>query len=147
MGKTIARILSLTLCPAIASHTARQTSTLHSTPLKKAAQKGSEALRAAILTAFWATAPWFMSGCWESSTTRASPTAPTALARKTTSQLRSTSAPRMRPPAQAITSRLLPVKSSAPATTTKIRPSEKLTPPSTRLSPKDRPASLVTRVK
>ena len=37
--------------------------------------------------------------------------------------------------AQAITIRLFPVKSSAPATTTRIRPSEKARPPSSRATP------------
>jgi hypothetical protein len=37
--------------------------------------------------------------------------------------------------AHAITIRLLPVKSSAPATTTRIRPSEKVRPASSRATP------------
>ena len=51
MGKTTARILSDTLRPALASHTARQTSTLQSTPLKKASLKDNEHLAAARFTA------------------------------------------------------------------------------------------------
>ena len=48
--------------------------------------------------------------------------------------------------AQAMASRLLPVKSSAPATTTSKRPSEKHTPPSTRDAANPSVASLATKV-
>jgi hypothetical protein len=46
----------------------------------------------------------------------------------------------------AITSRLLSVNISAPATTTRIRPAEKTRPASTRATPKERALSLNTRV-
>ncbi len=62
MGNTIATALSTTLRPACAIHTAIQTSTLHSTPLKKAVQNGSAALAAAMLTTSRAIAPPFISG-------------------------------------------------------------------------------------
>ena len=68
------------------------------------------------------------------------------LATQTTAQLRSTSPVLTLPSAQAIASRLLPVNSSAPATTTSSSPSEKHTAPSTRPVAKDRPASLITSV-
>jgi hypothetical protein len=50
----------------------------------------------------------------------------------TTTQLRSTWRVLTQPSAQAIASRLFPVKSSAPATVTRIRPSEKAIPPTSR---------------
>ena len=55
----------------------------------------------------------------------------------------------MRPPAQAMTIRLSPVNSSAPPITTRIRPSEKTTPPATRIRPKgaDPPPVIVTVMK
>lgn len=49
--------------------------------------------------------------------------------------------------AQAIARRLFPVKSSAPATTTRTSPRQKLKPPSKRVTPKPRPALVTTTVK
>ncbi len=48
--------------------------------------------------------------------------------------------------AHAMATRLLPVKSSAPATTTSIRPSEKVIPPMTLVGPRPRPLSVMARV-
>ena len=61
MGKTMATTLSMTLLPASAIQTAMQTRALQSTPLKKAVEKGSATLPAAILTYSWAIAPSFIS--------------------------------------------------------------------------------------
>src|SRR3972149_6625634 len=51
MGNTMAMILSVTLRPAMAIHTARHTRMLHKIPLKNASQNGREAFATAILTA------------------------------------------------------------------------------------------------
>jgi hypothetical protein len=53
----------------------------------------------------------------------------------------------MRPSAQAITRKLLPVNNSAPATATRMSPRENASPPSTRVSAKPSDASLATSVK
>ena len=60
MGKMTAKILSVTLRPARASHTAKQTKMLQTIPLKKASQKGSAALATAIFTALIPTALLFI---------------------------------------------------------------------------------------
>ena len=83
----------------------------------------------AILIAVSPTAPPFRLGWPESQTSTASPAAPTKLAAHTTTQLRATWRVLTQPSAHAIASRLLPVKSSAPATVTRIRPSENARPP------------------
>ena len=62
-------------------------------------------------------------------------------------QLRASRPNGMRPSAQAITRKLLPVNNSAPATATRISPSENASPPSTRVSAKPSEASLATSVK
>jgi len=97
-------------------------------------------------TTAWPTAPWLSPPWPDSHTNMASPSAPTALAAHTTTQLRSNSPVLMRPPAQAMASRLLPVNSSAPATVTRMSPSENTSPPSSREAAKPRLASLATSV-
>ena len=94
-----------------------------------------------------ATMPPFMAGWFESNTSSASPAAPTKFAAHTIAQLRSTSSVVILPSAQAMASRLLPVKSSAPAITTSSSPRQNTTPPSTRCAAKPRVASDTTRVK
>jgi hypothetical protein len=93
-----------------------------------------------------ATRPSLSARCPDSHTRTASPAAPTKLVVHTTTQLRSTWRVVTHPSAHAIASRLLPVKSSAPATVTSTSPSEKLRPPSSRVAAKPRPASLATSV-
>ena len=61
-------------------------------------------------------------------------------------QLRSTSRVLTQPSAHAIASMLFPVNNSAPATVTRIRPSENDRPPSTRVAANPSPASLATSV-
>ena len=61
--------------------------------------------------------------------------APTKLPTKTMPQLRNIWAVVTLRAAQAITIRLLPVNSSAPATTTRIRPKQKTRPPRRRFTP------------
>ena len=147
IGNTMAMNLSVTLRPAYAIHTAMHTSTLHSMPRKKASISGIDTLAAAIFTACCATPPPFMPMWPERNTSAASPQAPMKLARHTIIQFFSTSAVLILRSAHAIASKLLPVNSSAPATTTSSRPSEKHTPPRTREAAKPSVASLVTSVK
>ena len=61
--------------------------------------------------------------------------APTKFPTQTSVQIQSRRTVFTRRLAQAITTRLLPVKSSAPAMTTSTRPSEKTRPPSSRVTP------------
>ena len=61
--------------------------------------------------------------------------APTKLPAKTSPQLPQQAGLLTRWLAHAITSRMLPVNSSAPATTTRIRPREKAIPPISRRTP------------
>ncbi len=75
------------------------------------------------------------------------PAAPAKLPAHTTTQLRSSSPVEILPSAHAIASKLLPVNSSAPATTTSTSPSEKVTPPSTCRAAKPRLASARTITK
>jgi hypothetical protein len=146
IGKTMASTLSLTLRPAIAIHTAMHTSTLHSTPRKNASSHGSSALAVAMRIAVRATAPSFIDACPDSHTSSARPTAPAKLAAHTSAQLRNSANVLTWPPAQAIAIRLLPVKSSAPATMTRMRPSENTNPPSRRDAAKPSAVSLATSV-
>src|SRR5690606_11392760 len=125
IGGTIATTLSTTLRPAAAIQIARQTSTVHSAPRTKATSHGSAAFAAATSIALRATRPSPSRGVSARSTSAARPAAPTRLPRQTRHQLRSSSPVPTLPSAQAIASRLLPVNSSAPATTTMISPSEK----------------------
>jgi hypothetical protein len=97
-------------------------------------------------TAVRATSPPFNAPCPDSHTNSASPAAPMKLAAQTSAQLRSSAPVLTCPLAQAIAIRLLPVKSSAPAMTTRIRPSEKTSPPNTREAAKPSDASLATSV-
>ena len=139
-----ATALSTTLRPAIAIHTAMQTSTLHSTPRRNASQAGSPCLASAIRTTVRPIAPSFIPVCPLANTSSASPAAPTKFAAHTSAQLRATSAVLIRPSAQAIASRLLPVNSSAPATTTSSRPSENTRPPTSWLAARPSVASART---
>ena len=91
IGKTTATALSTTLRPAIAIHTAMQTSTLHSTPRKKASHSGSACLARAIRTTVRPTAPSFIPVWPLRKTSSARPAAPAKLAAHTSTQLRSTS--------------------------------------------------------
>jgi hypothetical protein len=142
----MATALSATLRPAKAIHTAMHTSTLHSTPRKKASAQGNSALNVAMATAARPTAPPCIVACPDSHTSNARPTAPTALATHTSAQWRSSSPLRTCPPAQAMAIRLLPVNSSAPATDTSSRPSENASPPISRCAAKPSEASLATSV-
>ena len=72
------------------------------------------------------------------------PNAPIMLPRYTNSQLRSITRRLISRDAQAIDTKLLPVNSSAPATTTRIRPSENASPPSNRVTPKPSSESVTT---
>src|SRR6266567_536524 len=147
IGKTMATALSMTLRPAKAIHTAMQTRTLQSTPLKKAVEKGSATLAAAIRTYSWAIAPSFISACRERKTSTAKPVAPMKLPAQTIAQFRSKSRVLIFPSAQAIARRLFPVNSSAPATTTRISPRENATPPSACLAANPREGSDLTITK
>src|SRR5687768_5493918 len=140
MGNTTAITLSVTLRPASVIHTAMQTSTLQSTPRKNAVQNGSAALAFAISRYV----PAIGSASPERTTNAARPAAPTKLAAQTTVQFFSTSRVVSARCAQAMASRLLPVKSSAPATTTSTSPSENTSPPSTREAAKPSVGSLAT---
>jgi hypothetical protein len=131
MGKTTATALSTTLRPAIAIQTAMQTSTLHRIPRANASSGGSDCFASAMRTTVRAIAPPFIAVWPLAYTRRASPAAPTKLAAATSTQLRSTSNVVIRPSAQAMASRLFPVNSSAPATTTSSSPSENTRPPPT----------------
>ena len=147
IGKTIARILPDTLCAANDSQIARQTSALANTPRRNASAKSSSTLAVAIATAVAATAPSPIAKAPDRCTAAAVPPAPTKLAANTRAQFRSSRVSEILPLAHAMTIRLLPVNSSAPAMTTRTRPSEKATPPSTRVRPKPSAAPVTVSVK
>ena len=129
IGKIIAIILSVTVFPANVIQIAIHTKILHSTPLKIASVLDKPVFATAILTYCSAIAPSFISKCPDKKTSTAMPTAPIKFAMHTTIQFLSKSYSEIFLSAHAITIRLLPVNSSAPATTTKIRPRQKANPP------------------
>ena len=81
VGKTVARILSVTLRAPMHNQTARQTSTLQRTPRARAETGSSAILLRAIWTIVSPTAPLLMVCTPASHTKPAVPTAPTKLPR------------------------------------------------------------------
>jgi len=140
----MARILSVTLRAAKVSHTARQTSMLHRIPRASASTGPSADFASAI---FWAASPTGPVSRPENAMSATIVSAPARLPKYAKSQLRRRLARLTRPSTQAMTIRQLPVNSSAPATTTRISPVEKIKPPSSRAGPKPRPAPAMAAVK
>ena len=141
MGKMMARILSVTLRAEIQSQTAKQTSALHMAPSAMAWTKSRLHLALAMPRALAPTAPLAKAYCWLRIMTTAVRIEPAKLPTYTIPQLRSTAVRGIRPLAKAMTIRLLPVNSSAPATTTAMRPRQKTRPPNSLTRPKPMPAA------
>src|SRR6476469_8556051 len=118
---TVARALTPT-------QTAMHTSALHMMPSVSAGTKASAALLLAVTRADNPTAPPPKVYCAVKNISAAVPSAPMQFPINTTSQLVSILCVRTLPLAHAMTIRLLPVNSSAPATTTMISPDAKTTP-------------------
>src|SRR4051812_677059 len=116
-------------------HTAMHTSALHMMPSVSAGTKSSAALLLAVTSADNPTAPPPKVYCAVKNISAAVPSAPMQFPMNTTSQLVSILRVRTLPLAHAMTIRLLPVNSSAPATTTMISPDAKTTPVNNLVTP------------
>jgi hypothetical protein len=130
---TIARILSTTLRPPVASRTARQTSAFARIPRTATTPNDRRTFPAAMESAVTPTASSLSLHQSAAYTMATIERAPTRLPAYTTAQFRNRRPRRIWPLIQLINTRLLPVKSSAPATTTRTRPSEKASPASSRV--------------
>ena len=128
IGKNIHTAL---LIPSFAPndiHTARQTSQLHNIPSVKASVNDSEILAAAVLIVSPPSKPPVIFHCPESDTRYATMRLPAKFPTYTTSQDHNNFARVIRRSASEIIIRQFPVKSSAPAMMTMIKPAGKINP-------------------
>ena len=109
-------------------HTATHTSALHMMPSVRAGTNASAALLLAVFSATSPTAPLPKVYCVDRNISAAVPMVPMQFPVNATSQFSSTARVVTLRLAQAMTSRVLPVNSSAPPTTTMIRPTENTSP-------------------
>ena len=124
-GRKTAAILPWTVLAAKAIQTAIQTKKLHRMPRSMASKNGRLVLAVAVAmttSAFWLKTPLKV-------TRRATKRVPRKLPRKTRPQFFKSLSKPILPSKRAISMRLLPVKSSLPATTTIARPAVKMQAP------------------
>ena len=146
MGNTTAAMRSVVERAEKLSQIARHTSRLAKMPSITAGPNDSVLLVVAMASMRSPTAPLPCRYCPEANTAAAMARAPTKLPTYTTAQLRASATSRTLRLAAAITMSMLPVNNSAPPTTTRMRPSEKLRPPMSREIPGASPVPAVTAV-